>query len=122
MHRHTTNLWKLLGNFVRPQPKRRQATWQRRPCLEAFEDRLVPSGVSTTLGVVSGQVFVDRTGTGQFETGDFGLAGVQITLSGTSTSNQQVNLTTTTNSSGDYTFYQVQAGTYQLSRAASLPP
>lgn len=119
MHRHSTELWKLLGNFVRPRAKRQQATWYRRPCLEAFEDRLVPSGVTnTSLGVVSGLVFVDSNGNGQHDAGEVGLPGVQITLSGASTSNQQVNLTTTTDTNGDYTFFQVQPGTYQLSRGS----
>jgi len=119
MHRHSTELWKLLGNFVRPRAKRRQATSYRRPCLEAFEDRLVPSGVTnTSSGIVSGLVFVDANGNGQHDAGEVGLPGVQITLSGASTSNQQVNLTTTTDTNGDYTFFQVQPGTYQLSRGS----
>lgn len=43
-----------------------------------------------------------------------GLAGITITLTGTDQNGHAVDLTTTTNQNGDYTFTGLVAGTYSI--------
>jgi cyclophilin family peptidyl-prolyl cis-trans isomerase len=117
MRRQSTKIWKYLKNLVRPTNSRRPLTRRWRPCLEAFEDRFVPSTLGNmNAGAISGQVFLDANGNNRFDAGEFALPGVQITLSGTTNSNQAVSLSTSTDANGNYSFQQVQPGTYQLSR------
>jgi len=119
MRRQSSNIWKYVKNLVRPKNSRRPVTRRWRPSLEAFEDRLVPATLgSMNAGTISGQVFLDAKGTNQFAPGDFVLPGVQMALAGTTNANQPVSLSTTTDANGDYSFGQVQAGTYQLTRGS----
>jgi cyclophilin family peptidyl-prolyl cis-trans isomerase len=120
MRRQSTRFWRLVNNLVKPAPKRRPYRNHRRLQLEFLEDRLTPSTTNLTnlnLGVISGVVYVDPQDLNQPVPGDMGVPGVQISLTGTTTSNQQVNQTATTDSHGDYFFYQLQPGTYQVSRS-----
>lgn len=117
MRRASRNLWKFVNRLVRRPAKRRPATRSFRPVLEAFEDRLLPSTLGgLNLGVVGGQVFVDSNSNGRRDAGETAVPGVQISLTGTTTANQPVSLSATTDANGSYTFFQVQPGTYQLSR------
>jgi cyclophilin family peptidyl-prolyl cis-trans isomerase len=114
MRRQSTRIWNLVKGLVKPTAKRGPRHPARRLHLEFLEDRLTPSTTNLNnlnLGVISGKVSVDTTGT-------VGVPGLQITLSGTTTGNQPVSLSTTTDGNGDYSFLQVQPGTYQLSRGS----
>jgi hypothetical protein len=63
-------------------------------------------------GSITGQVFQDRAGTGQLTGSDGGLAGVRVNLLGPGSA---VLATTTTDANGNYSFYNVAAGNYQVS-------
>jgi cyclophilin family peptidyl-prolyl cis-trans isomerase len=90
--------------------------WTRRRLeLEALEDRCL---LTNSNGMLSGLAFVDAAGTGKFQAGDTGLAGVRVTLKGTAASGTAVNASTTTDANGNYSFSQVLPGTYSLSGAA----
>ncbi len=73
------------------------------------------TGSVTSLGL-SGTVYDDVNSSGKLESGDPGVAGVIISLSGTNSSgNPLPSQTTTTASNGTYSFAGIPAGTYSLS-------
>ncbi|HMF12559.1 MAG TPA: SdrD B-like domain-containing protein, partial [Gemmataceae bacterium] len=97
--------------FRKPTPSPRSG--KRRLELETLEDR---SLLSTNVApLLSGQAFVDRAHTGKFQTGDAGLAGVTVTLTGTTFLGTSITSTTTTDAKGNFQFALVPNGTYQLS-------
>lgn len=65
-------------------------------------------GYDSTLNVISGTIFQDNDGDGIQDGGENVLSGVTVTLSGTSSA------TTTTNSSGFYSFGSLANGTYTV--------
>jgi hypothetical protein len=69
---------------------------------------------------LSGQLFLDNNGNRVFDFGDQGLGGVTVTLTGTDSLGNAVNLTTTTASDGTYSFKGLEAGTYTI--FTTLPP
>lgn len=111
MRRWTSKLWRLWHNpgttKGRGTPARRAA---RRLELEALEGRSLPS-VTPATAVLSGTVFVDTNGNGTREAGEIALPGVQVTLSG------PVNASARTDAAGVFSFFNLPAGTYSLSRA-----
>ncbi len=58
--------------------------------------------------VLGGRVYVDVNGNGQYDPGEYGIAGVTVTLSG------PVARTATTAADGSYQFLGVPAGTYTI--------
>lgn len=64
---------------------------------------------------LSGRVFCDSDLSGGYSTGDDALAGVTLTLVGTTVGGQSINLTTVTANDGTYDFGHVVAGNYTLS-------
>ncbi len=78
-----------------------------------------PTYTPTTVSV-SGTVYQDNNGNGIDDTGDVGISGVTMQLSGTTTGGVSVTATTTTDASGNYTFTTdsngnaLLAGTYQV--------
>ena len=62
-----------------------------------------------TLSTVSGSVYVDANGNGTRQPGELGLGGVIVTLTGTDANGNPVNLVTTTDANGDYSFTGVLA-------------
>jgi hypothetical protein len=62
-------------------------------------------------GSVTGQVFQDHNGDGQFNGSDAGLSGVMVNLLGPGGA---VLATTTTDANGNYSFFNVAAGNYQV--------
>jgi cyclophilin family peptidyl-prolyl cis-trans isomerase len=86
-----------------------------------LEDRLTPStsGFSSpALSVVSGLVFVDSNNNGVRDAGELGVPGATVTLSGTTLQGTPVNVSTTTDANGQFVFFQVQPGSYGLSRGS----
>jgi cyclophilin family peptidyl-prolyl cis-trans isomerase len=77
-----------------------------------LENRLTPTASISASGFLSGQIFL---GSNNFT---FSLPGVTVDLTGTSTSGRAINVTTTTDANGAFSFAQVLPGTYQVSRLA----
>jgi cyclophilin family peptidyl-prolyl cis-trans isomerase/uncharacterized surface anchored protein len=73
----------------------------------------VPASTGGT-GSLSGRVFRDKNGNGVRNTGDAGIGGVTITLTGTDDQSQPVSRTTTTGTDGRYSFTGLRAGTYAI--------
>jgi cyclophilin family peptidyl-prolyl cis-trans isomerase len=90
---------------TRPKPSSRRS----RPTVEILEDRTTPS-ISAS-GVLNGIVFSGG--------GNSGLAGVNVTLTGTTTTGSSVKVSEATDSTGAFNFNQLLPGTYALS---SAPP
>lgn len=68
------------------------------------------------LGSIAGKVYVDANRNGVRDTGEAGIAGVTITLTGTDVQNNAVNQSTTTDANGDYLFANLVPGTYTLTQ------
>ena len=75
--------------------------------VEGLEDRAVPASLA-------GQVYIDANFDGFKQAAEPGLAGVSIHLTGTDSNNAAVDLTLTTDGSGNFNFTNLLAGTYAL--------
>jgi uncharacterized protein (DUF2141 family) len=65
------------------------------------------------LGTISGTVFDDANGNGKLDSGEVGIAGVTVYIDLTNAGSFKVgDIETTTDSSGDYSFSGLPAGTY----------
>src|SRR5690348_4451752 len=104
MRRLTRRLWNLLKAPVRPIQRARLQ-------LETLEDRTVPATASSTL---SGFAFLDPTHTGVFRSSDARVAGIEVTLVGTTSQNVSVTKTAVTNLTGSYRFLNVLPGNYHI--------
>lgn len=71
-------------------------------------------GGSSTVGLIAGYVYNDGSDDGSRDAENPGIDGVTITLTGIDADSNPVNLTTTTDSSGAYSFTNLQPGTYTL--------
>jgi hypothetical protein len=84
-------------------------------------DLFVPpsGGGGSATGSLSGFVYLDRNQDGIIDTanGDHGIAGVTIELIGVNDLGQTVDLITTTDSTGAYSFTGLRPGTYSLSES-----
>jgi peptidyl-prolyl cis-trans isomerase A (cyclophilin A) len=98
-----------IWNRLRPTPSSRRpravVALRARPSVELLEDRTAPS-VSAT-GVLSGQVLVGGSTSG--------FVGADVTLTGSSTTGRSINVSTTTDANGAFSFTQLLPGTYGLS-------
>ena len=74
----------------------------------------VDNDFDETTASLSGTVFVDLNNDGQADGGEAGIAGVEVTLTGTDDLGNPVSLTTTTDADGNYTFDYLIAGTYTV--------
>src|SRR6516165_9124630 len=111
---------RLLGRG-RQRRGHRQKSAYRKLQFELLEDRLTPSTSgfnSPALAAVSGMVFVDSNANGIHDTGELGVSGTTVTLSGTTLGGTPVNVSTTTDANGQFAFFQVQPGSYGLSRGS----
>ena len=80
-----------------------------RPHLESLETRLTPTTTTTVAnGLISGFVFAGG--------GQSGLPGVAVVLTGSTTTGRTIDVSTTTNANGAYTFNSVLPGNYNVTR------
>lgn len=79
-------------------------------------------GVVVNSSSLAGRVFRDFNNDGLVTAGDTGIAGVTMTLSGTSFDGVAVNRTVTTDASGDYSFAFLPAGSYTITQGAVVEP
>lgn len=63
---------------------------------------------------IGGSVYIDVNNNGIRDSGEVGIEGVTITLTGTDSTGGTINRTVTTDSNGDYLFSQLAAGTYEV--------
>jgi hypothetical protein len=66
------------------------------------------------LGEISGSVFVDSNGNGVLDSGENGIEGVEINLTGTDVYGNAVDLTILTDAAGNYSFENLVAGVYDV--------
>jgi hypothetical protein len=66
------------------------------------------------LGEISGSVFVDSNGNGVLDSGENGIEGVEINLTGTDVYGNAVDLTVLTDAAGNYSFENLVAGVYDV--------
>ncbi len=69
----------------------------------------------TSPSSLTGKAFIDVNKNSAFDGGEKILAGVGVTLSGTSTANAAVSMQTVTDANGAYSFTSLDPGTYQVS-------
>ncbi len=67
---------------------------------------------------IRGYVFFDQANDGVWNTGDYGISGVVLTLSGTDTNGNAVTGAATTSAAGAYSFAGLPAGTYTIDQTA----
>ena len=65
-------------------------------------------------GSLAGTVFLDSNNNGVQDSGEIGLPGVTVTLTGTAADGSTVNTSTTANASGQYRFSDLLGGTYVI--------
>lgn len=78
--------------------------------------------VTVNSSSVSGNVIRDFNNNGLMDTDDTGIAGAQVTLTGTSVDGESFTSTVTTDANGDFTFPFVPEGTYTISRGTVPEP
>jgi hypothetical protein len=71
------------------------------------------------LGSIAGTVYSDSNQNGTLDSGEPGISGVTVTLSGTDAGGNAVSLSTTSASDGTYSFTGLLAGSYSVSSPAS---
>jgi uncharacterized repeat protein (TIGR01451 family) len=69
-------------------------------------------------GVIAGRVWLDANNGGTIDGAEAGIAGVEITLSGTDAAGAPVARTTTTGADGSYRFEGLRPGTYAVTEPA----
>jgi uncharacterized repeat protein (TIGR01451 family) len=72
------------------------------------------TAVDPLTSTIAGFVYVDANSNGTRDTGEVGIAGVQITLTGTDTLGNAVNRAVTTDNTGQYLISNLAAGTYTV--------
>ena len=80
-----------------------------------FEEwAVLPKTDVSALGSLAGRVYFDANRDSAYGTGDMGLSGVFITLTGTDDRGRAVSLTAVTDGAGDYRFAALRPGTYTI--------
>ena len=113
MRRLASTLRNLFGNRTvgRSIPRRRET----RLWLEPLEDRALLSGMGAT---ITGVAYVDSNANGVRDASEVGLSGQTITLTGTTSAGNAVNLSTATDGGGGFFFLNLLPGTYNVSIGA----
>jgi hypothetical protein len=81
----------------------------------------VVPGVAVAPGSISGYVYFDANQDGTFNPGEVGLGGVTVTLTGTDSQNNPINMTAVTDNSGFYQFLGLPPGAYMLTEGPAAP-
>src|SRR5262249_9011762 len=89
---------------------------------DVFSNILLNAGVNGTNnnfgellpGSLAGFVYSDNNNNGLKQSGEVGISGVTVTLTGTDDLGNSVNVSTTTSGTGAYSFTNVRPGTYTL--------
>ncbi|MBI5216319.1 MAG: T9SS type A sorting domain-containing protein [Ignavibacteriae bacterium] len=79
-----------------------------------FYDSVDFGNYEVTTGSISGMKFFDRNGNAQKDSGEVGLSGFSLNLTGIA-NDATVNMTTTTDGDGNYSFTGLWSGTYTVS-------
>lgn len=75
----------------------------------------VASVIDPFRSTISGVVYLDINNNGIQDTGEIGISGVRVTLTGTDTDGNAITpQTVDTNANGEYSFIQLPAGTYRV--------
>ncbi len=98
-----------------PQPFTNTATVET-TSLNMNDDPSDTADVTIVANALSGVIFRDFDDNGVQDAGDTGIAGVGVTLEGTTTGGSPVTLTVTTDSEGRYSFPLLTPGNYTLTR------
>jgi cyclophilin family peptidyl-prolyl cis-trans isomerase len=85
--------------------------------LEVLEDRSLLS--SGAFGTLSGFAFIDANGNGARDASERPLSGASVNLTGTTSGGFAVNLSSTTDVTGQYLFQNLLPGTYQVRTSVS---
>jgi cyclophilin family peptidyl-prolyl cis-trans isomerase len=109
MRRSIRGVWDRLHKR-KPAPRGNNCSRSVRPRLESLEDRLTPTTQVFANGMLTGVV----TAPG----GTLGLAGVVVTLSGTTTTGRTIDVNATTNAAGLYSFTDMLPGSYSVFRSS----
>jgi cyclophilin family peptidyl-prolyl cis-trans isomerase len=112
MRRLTRRIWNFLTAGSRGGNSRNKPARPRLE-LEYLESRALLSANFT--GTLTGTVFLDSNGNHVRDSGELAMAGVKVTLSGTTTQNVAVKVSANSNGKGIYAFDNVLPGTYTLS-------
>ena len=87
----------------------------RRSQLEQLESRMVLHGG----GIASGFVYLDVDDSNTKDPAELGVPGIVVNLSGTDVDGSSVERSTLTDDDGQYTFDELEPGTYQISKRQS---
>ena len=82
--------------------------------LTSGENNLTYDAGVFELGSISNYVWEDTNGNGKQDLGEPGIAGVPVSLTGTTGDGTPVTLTTTTDATGNYIFDNLEPGTYTV--------
>jgi hypothetical protein len=85
--------------------------------ISAVGDAFTVNGAPLTPSSLSGIVWEDFNDDGQVDSGEKGISGVTITLTGADDLGNPVNLTQTTDADGAYVFLNLRPGTYKITEA-----
>lgn len=74
------------------------------------------TAIDQLTGSIAGTVYIDANNNGVQDTGEVGIPGTTLQLTGSDALGNAVNLTQTTDANGDYLFAQLARGTYTLTQ------
>jgi uncharacterized repeat protein (TIGR01451 family) len=75
-------------------------------------------GALTGTGSIAGGIYVDANNNGKKDSGEAGIAGAKITLTGVTSTGERVKVTLTTDAYGNFKFTGLKAGAYKLSEGS----
>lgn len=101
---------KLLRGAEVKKSKKPSSLFSFRPELESFEERITPTtNIIYANGLLTGSVIVDG--------GTKGVSGVNIGITGETTTGRSVNYSIVTNSNGNFSIDQLLPGSYTVTRS-----
>lgn len=101
---------KLLRGAEVKKSKKPSSLYSFRPELESFEERITPTtNIIYANGLLTGSVIVDG--------GTKGVSGVNIGITGETTTGRAVNYSIVTNSNGNFSIDQLLPGSYTVTRS-----